>query len=505
MSSEANYLMLLPEYKYPKCFTTDEEIAMAKRMHEFTNKEILPKRQDLEGGWHRDEVLAHKTLYELYYKCHKLGLTISNLPVEYGGLGLTPVVRNMVNEELSRGDLGLATLVGKIHWIVSFMYNRVNVRHDLLEEFAPKITADVPYIACVCITEPEGGANIEDPALELRTLNTVIAKKEGDYLILNGHKIWPGPAGDPKYFDKWHKKWPQWFAGHMGYWVVITEDPRRGMEAGGIVYVPYDAEGMSFSEPYKKCGFVWTDENVEIWYNNVKIHSKYRIDVKPGDGAKIIYGYVVGLGRLAGAARLTGLSTAALEIALEWTKDRYIAGVPVRERSVFATILAEMFRMIDLSRQYYLSVTWQVMHPDIYGEHWSHQMIAKYSLARSWAGDTAMFCTNKAMELMGSYGYTFEMNIEKYYRDFKIVQMWLGGAQRDRMDIAQGLYGPFKWSGYSEWLKRKISEMKNPISKTIDKTLAKAAGNEREARKIRKESEKAIEYDVEQAKKDIWG
>lgn len=170
-------------------FCTDEELLMAKSMREFTEKEVFPKRQDLEGGWHRDEELAHKTLYELYYKCHKLGLTIANLPSEYGGLGLSPIVRQMINEELSRGDLGLSTLVGKIHWIVSFMYNRVNIRRGLLEEFAPKLTGSVPYIACVCITEPEGGANIEDPSLEFRTLNVTIVKKDGDVYILNGHKI----------------------------------------------------------------------------------------------------------------------------------------------------------------------------------------------------------------------------------------------------------------------------------------------------------------------------
>ncbi len=505
MSADANYMMLMPEHKYPKCFATDEEIAMAKRMREFTDKEILPRRQDLEGGWHKDEELGHKTLYELYYRCHELGLTISNLPEEYGGLGLTPVVRNMVNEELSRGDIGLATLVGKIHWIVSFMYNYVNTRHDLLEEFGPIITHTPPYIGCVCISEPAGGANIEDPTLELKTLNTVIAKKKGDHWVLNGHKIWPGPGGDPSYFDKWHEKWPDKFAGHLGYWGVVTEDPARGADAAGMVYIPYDAEGMTFSEPYKKCGFTWSDENVEIWYNNVKIPAKYRIDTKPGDGAKIIYGYVIGLGRLAGAARLTGLSTAALEIALEWTKDRYIAGKPVRERSYFASILAEMFRVIDLSRQYYLSVTWQVMHPEIYGDHWSLQMLAKYSAARSFAGDTAMFVTNKAMELMGSYGYTFEMNVEKYYRDFKIVQMWLGGAQRDRMEIAQGLYGPFKWAGYEEWFKKEFASKKDPIERTINKTMAKAAGSEKEAEKMRKELEKDKEYDIDEAKKDIWG
>ena len=89
------------------------------------------------------------------------------------------------------------------------------------------------------------------------------------------------------------------------------------------------------------------------------------------------------------------------------------------------------------------------MHPEIYGYPWEAHMKAKFSSARSFAGDTAEMVTNRGMQLMGSAGYAYESHIEKYMRDYKIVQMWLGGAERDRLDIAQGLYGPFKWGGDS--------------------------------------------------------
>lgn len=445
LSTEAKYSMLLPGYKYPKCFCTDEEISMAESIKEFVDKEILPRRHDLEGGWHRDEKLALDTLHELYAKCVKLGLTKSNLPEKFGGLGLSPVVRQMINEELARGDIGLATMVGKIHWIVSFML--AAQREDLLQEYAPYIISDDAWTACVAITEPGGGANIEDPAFEFKTIKT-IAKLEDDKWIINGHKIWPGPAGPAAHFKTKHLK------GILGYWTVVTSDPSKGEKAAGIVIVPPDAEGFSVSKPYEKMGLCWTDENCELWFDNVRVPKKNRIDTKPGEGGKIIKGYVIGLGRLAGAARLTGLSQACLEIVLEWTKNREIAGKPVRERSMFAGILSEMARMIELSRNYYLTVTWQVMHPEIYGPPWSREMMAKFSIARSFAADTAEFVSNRAMELMGSYGYAYDYHIEKYMRDFKIVKMWLGGAQRDRLDIAQGLFGPFRWAGIEEWEKK---------------------------------------------------
>jgi alkylation response protein AidB-like acyl-CoA dehydrogenase len=445
MPHQEYYKMLSPEFKYTGAYCTKDEINMAESVRKFVNKEIMPRRQDMEGGWHRDEKLALETQHELYAKLVELGVTKSNLPTEYGGLGLSPVVRQMVNEEISRGDIGLGTMVGKIHWIVSFML--ATKRDDLLKEFADRITGQDSWTACVAITEPSGGANLEDPGQEYRTIRT-IAKEDGDDYVINGHKIWPGPSGIAEHFQTKSLK------GHLGYWTVATTDPEKGEEGVGLFYIPPDAKGMTFSNPYEKMGFCWSDENVDIYFDNVRIPKKYRIDTETGQGAKIVRGYVVGLGRLAGAARLVGLSQAVLEIVLNSAKHREIVGTPQRERSLFANFIGEMFRYIDVARQYYLAVTWQVMRPDIYGDHWSNEMLAKYSAARSFSADCANFVCNRGMEMMGSYGYAYEYNLEKYMRDYKIVQMWLGGAHRDRMDIAQGLYGPFTWGGFDNWVKK---------------------------------------------------
>ena len=330
------------------------------------------------------------------------------------------------------------TKVGKIHWIVSCMV--AAKRDDLLKEFAPRIAGSESWTACVAITEPQGGANVEDPAQEFRTLR-VTAREDGDDYVINGHKLWPGPSG---YADKFRS---QYLSGHLGYWTVATTDTRLGPDGVGIFHVPADAKGLEFSNPYQKMGFAWTESNSDLWYNDVRIPKRYRIDTERGQGAQLVSGYIIALGRLAGAARLVGLSEAVLEIVLEFSKNRLIVGTPMRERSLFANHLAEMYRAIDIARQYYLSVTWQVTRPDIYGPPWSKEMKAKCSAARSYAGDTAELVCNRGMELMGSAGYAYESHLEKYMRDYKIVQMWLGGAQRDRLDIAQGLYGPFKWAG----------------------------------------------------------
>ncbi|MGB1881767.1 MAG: acyl-CoA dehydrogenase family protein [Gammaproteobacteria bacterium] len=432
------YRLLEPRQKYTRAFCTEDEILIAEHIRAFVERELMPYRHDLEGGWHRDEKLAKQTLHRLYAKLVDLGVTKTNLPESYGGLAYAPVVRQMINEELSRADIGLATKVGKIHWIVSCMVGAG--RDDLLKEFAPRIVGDESWTACVAITEPAGGANVEDPALEFRTLR-VIAKEDGGDYVINGHKLWPGPSG---YADRFQSEHLQ---GHLGYWTVATTDPGLGAEGVGLFHVPPDAKGLEFSNPYHKMGFSWTESNSDIWFKDVRIPKRYRVDVAPGQGAQLVSGFIIALGRLAGAARLVGLSEAVLEIVLNWSQHRVIAGTPMRERSLFATYLAEMYRAIDIARQYYLSVTWQVSQPDVYGKPWDKEIKAKCSAARSFAGDTAEMVCNRAMELMGSAGYAYESHVEKYMRDYKIVQMWLGGAQRDRLDIAQGLYGPFKWAG----------------------------------------------------------
>ena len=434
-AEKQSYPLFEPKQKYPLAFCTAEDVAVAESVRKFVDAEVMPARNDLEGGFHRDEDRALEALHRIYRGCGALGITKMSVPEALGGLAASAASRMMVLDELSRGDIGLANMVAKMAWVSSIMM--ACKRDDLMKEFAPQIISDPPYAACVAISEPSGGANIEDPAFKFKTLRT-IAKLDGDDYVINGHKIWPGPAGPAEHFKS------KDLAGHMGYWTVATLDPEQGDKGVGIFWMPPDAKGLSFSKPIEKMGMSWTDENVEIWYDNVRINKRYRIDTEPGQAAKVLQGYVIGYGRLSGGPCLTGLAEGALETALNWTADRTIAGVPVREHSAFALAFGDLWRLIDISRQYYLSVTWQSISRN-HGRPWDKEMMAKFSASRSFAADVAEKVCSKAMEFMGAYGYSMGNQIEKYSRDFPIVKLWLGGAQRDRLEIAHGLYGTFGW------------------------------------------------------------
>lgn len=419
------YEMFDVRKKFVRAIVTEEDLELAASIREFVEKEVMPRRQDLEGGWHRDEKLAHETLEKILKVMVNLGLQKAFLPKEMGGLGINSAVTSYIlSEELSRGDVALWMIhPGIIAWALypALVANRM----DLVEElFRDKLLDDKPHKACVAITEPAGACNIIDPAMHGRTIRTT-AKLEGDEWVINGEKIWPCNSGDAD----------------IVYLTVCTTDPTKGDEGIALIYVPPDAPGLSIGKPIQKMGLCWTDMNTEIFYEDVRVPKHYRV-AGPREDAKIFHD-LSGQARLFSSGQMIGAAQAALEIALNYTKERRIVK-PVREHSLHASIIADMMIAIETARAYSLQVAWMVNHPEIYGRWGSPTMLARCSAAKVYAGDMALWVINKAVELMGSYGIAFDYNVEKYLRDVKTMQLVEGGQQLGRLDVARGLYA-FEW------------------------------------------------------------
>jgi len=103
-------------------------------------------------------------------------------------------------------------------------------------------------------------------------------------------------------------------------------------------------------------------------------------------------------------------------------------------------MLADMAIGIQVGRDTYVNAAYMYDNPEIYGPTWSKFMLSRGSIAKMYCCDVAVMVTNKAMELMGSYGYVTDHNVEKYWRDVKIIQLWEGGAQLGRLDVVRGYY-----------------------------------------------------------------
>lgn len=404
----------------PGC--SDADLGIVKLVHDYVEKEIMPRRRDLDGGWHHDEKLAMDTIRKVHQGLVDIGYQRMSWPEEVGGLPVNPSVRAMVAEEVARGDCGLATHLGIVPWTMSaFLAAR---RMDLAAPLLSKVCDDKPHASCMAITEPGGGANVEDPTQHGRPIRT-IAKLDGSEWVINGHKIWPSSAS----------------VSDLTYLTVCTTDPESGEEGIALIHVPPESKGLSFSKPLEKMGMCWTDINAEIFYDDVRVPKENRLR-GPEEDAKLLHD-IVGIGRLGTCQSAVGAAQACFDIVVEYTTNREIAGKPVRSRSLHAAIIGEMAQRIDCARAFYQRVS-DMQRTGQFGQPGEPVMLSKSSAAQNYACDTAIWVVGKAMELMGSYGYSYGYEIEKYYRDVKILQLWLGGPQRRSLDTALGYYS-FGW------------------------------------------------------------
>jgi alkylation response protein AidB-like acyl-CoA dehydrogenase len=321
-------------------------------------------------------------------------------------------------EEIARGDVGLAVSLGCTWWCT-----RPAVLADneaVLRKLAAVFCGNELRRGCFAMTEPEAGCDVENPAEHGRRISTR-ATLDGDEWVLNGSKRFPSNAGISAY-----------------YCVACTTDPTLGDEGIALIYVPHPSEGLSFGKFENKAG-MQADRNCDIYLDNVRVPKENRA-AGPGEDARLLHINLT-LGRVGSAAMAVGAAEGAFETVLEYTKNRIVAGKPIREHSICAGMLADMAIGIETARTYYLTVAHMLDHPETYGPLESPGHLSRGSIAKVYATEVAIMVTNKAMELMGSYGYMREYDVEKYWRDCKEIQLWEGGAQLGRFDVVRGYYG----------------------------------------------------------------
>lgn len=379
--------------------------ALAKHIAE---NEIFPVRQQIDDD--RD----HTQVIESLFKKILLELGLQRTLVDERAT-------SMVNycgfvEEIARGDSGIAVALGCTGWCVAPLQHEPYRRPDLLKELTQVFHENKVHFGCFAMTESEGGCDIENPRMQGHRINTK-ARLDGDEWVINGVKQWPTNSGIASL-----------------YLTVCTTDPDLGDEGIALIYVPYPIKGMSFSKFENKAG-MQADRNCTIYYDDVRVPKSYRA-AGPGDDAKLLHQNLV-IGSVGSAAMSLGTSQNILEIVTEYATKRVVAGKPIKEHSVNACALADMVIGIETARTYALNVAYMLDRPETYGPRWSPEMIAKARIAKLYAADVSIIVANKAMEMMASFGYTRDANVEKHWRDNKIMQLWLGGAQLGRLDIAR--------------------------------------------------------------------
>jgi alkylation response protein AidB-like acyl-CoA dehydrogenase len=395
-----------------KELVSEEDRLIQQAVRAFVDSEIMPVRQQLDDD--KDHILIDK----ISDKLKDLGFQRAMLPERYSGLPQRSMVGNcIVLEEIARGDVGLAVSLGCTGWCI--IPATVANNEAVLGKVAAVFCGDELRRGCFAMTEPDGGCDIENPALRGKRISTR-AMLDGDEWVLNGSKRFPSNAGISAY-----------------YCVVCTTDPNLGDEGIALIYVPHPSEGLSFGKFENKAG-MQADRNCDIYLDNVRVPRENRA-AGPGEDAKLLE-IILAIGRIASGAMAVGAAQGTFETVLEYTKNRIVAGKPIREHSICAGMLADMAIGIETARMYYLTAAYMFDRPETYGPRESPGQLSRGSIAKVYGTEVAIMVTNKAMELMGSYGYMREYDVEKYWRDCKEIQLWEGGAQLGRFDVVRGYY-----------------------------------------------------------------
>ena len=382
-------------------------------MREFTERFIMPVRQKLDDD--QDHVITRGILQELvntdFYR--------SPFPEDIGGLGLG--ISNMASalgsEELGRGDGGIAVSAGCSIW--PFMSALWADNRTILENFGTQICGNELKLGCLSMTEPNAGCDVENETMHGKKIRT-IAKRDGDEWVINGQKMWATNSGIADY-----------------YCVLCTTDPNAGEDGVALIFVPKDTPGLSFGPFENKAGMA-SDRNCPIYLDDVRVPLEYRV-AGPGKDYELLMRSLT-LARVNSAAQAVGNAQAIFDIVLKYTGERVVAGKPIRQHSIAAGMLADMAIGIETARSAYIIAAHVFDNPDKFGPQSSHYTMSKANIAKVYATDVQIMVANKAMELMGSYGYVRDYDIEKYWRDGKIIQLWMGGAQVGRFDILRSYY-----------------------------------------------------------------
>ncbi len=401
--------------EYFPLIVTEQDRMIVQMIRQFVDKEIMPVRDKL------DDDTEHIIINQILRKLSDLGVfrvRARDEAADDGDGGPSLVTSCVVLEEMSRGDAGIGIVAGVNGWALAPAVRSGNA--EVLKLFESLSETESPALACFAMTETAGGCDIENlPALRGRTVHTR-AVLDGDEWVINGAKRFPSSAGVA-----------------CLYCVVCQTDPAKGEEGIALIYVPRAAKGLTFGKFEVKAG-MQSDRNADIYFDNVRVPKSYRAG-GPGIDAESLKSNLT-IGRVVSAASAVGCARGAFEEVLRYTGDRVAEGKPVRQHSIAAGMLAEMATGIETARAHYLQVAYMLSHPQQFGPAHSDALLCQASMSKNYATEMAIMVTNKAMELMGSYGYIRDYHVEKYWRDVKEIQLWLGGAQLGRFDIARGYY-----------------------------------------------------------------
>jgi acyl-CoA dehydrogenase len=368
---------------------TDEQLSIQEMAHDFAEKEMRPVAWDYDrdGTWPQG----------IINKAWELGLMNSHLPEEYGGPGLGYLDGAIIEEEIAWGCSGIGTTLSCNGLATTPV--ALGGSEELKKEYLGRLS-EAPVLASFCLTEPDAGSDVSG----MKTSAT----RRGDKWVINGSKCF---ITNGEYAD--------W------YTVFAKTDRDAGHRGISCFVVPRDA-GVVVDKHEDKMG-QRASNTATITFPEVEIPLDHLVG-EENKGFKLSM-MTLDRTRPGVAAMATGVARAAWEMAADYAKERVQFGVPIAMHQGIQFMLADMATKVHLSR---LATYNSAVLLDQ-----GKRNTLESSHAKRYAADSAMEIAVDAVQIFGGYGFIKDYKVEKFMRDAKILQLYEGTAQIQRMVIAR--------------------------------------------------------------------
>ncbi|MGB9906594.1 MAG: acyl-CoA dehydrogenase family protein [Candidatus Saccharicenans sp.] len=377
-------------------FELSEELkALQDMAHSFAEKEMRPKA----ALYDREEKFPE----EVMQKAFEAGFLTCNLPVEYGGGGLSDLEVAIISEELAWGCAGMYTtmMANSLAFTPIILFGTEDQKKKFLTPFSQKMA-----FASYCLTEREAGSDTS-------AIKTV-ARKDGSDYVLNGSKCFITNGGVASL-----------------YVVFANAAPEKGARGITAFLVPRATPGISIGKIEDKMGHR-ASNTAEIFFEDVRVPAENVLG-RVGQGFLIAMRTFDRTRSAVGAAGV-GLARAALEYAVDYAKTRVQFGKPIATFQAIAFKIAQMAMEIEAARLLVWKAAWMVDKGLPCG--------LNSAMAKCFGSDLAMWASLEALQILGGYGYMKDYPVEKLVRDAKLLQIYEGTNEIQRLVISREVIGP---------------------------------------------------------------
>ena len=375
-------------------FELSEEHKMIRdAARDFAQTELLP------GVIERDENQSFP--HEQIKKMGELGFMGMMVSPEYGGGGMDTVSYVLAMEEISKIDASASVIMSVNNSLVCWGLEKFGNEEQKQKYLKPLASGEI--IGAFCLSEPEAGSDA--------TSQKTTAQDMGDHYLLNGTKNWITNGNNASV-----------------YLVIAQTDVEKGHRGINALIIEKGMDGFVVGPKENKLGIRGSDTH-SLMFTDVKVPKENRIG-EDGFGFKFAMKTLSG-GRIGIAAQALGVASGALELALQYSKERKSFGKPICEHQAIAFKLADMATEIEAARLLCLRAAWQ---KDM-GKDFSESS----AMAKLFSAEKAMRITTEAVQIHGGYGFVKEYHVERLMRDAKITQIYEGTSEIQKIVISRSI------------------------------------------------------------------